>query len=165
MTGILVGTLSTPGHQAGHTATSLTLREVIIGLIVIAVFAVLLYGPILAGALFDLFSKGVDRAAPGAFFTGLGVLFVGIISGVRDIEIAGAALIGAVVLGYIVENYLTWIRCNHARLGSQHRVARPRMPVLVGHGLPHTRGGGPPDQLILLGHGLRGTGSPDRPTS
>jgi hypothetical protein len=52
------------------------------------------------------------------FFTGLGVLFIGIIVGVAIITFIGLGLIAAVILGWIIDNYLvpvaggTWFREN-----------------------------------------------------
>ena len=77
------------------------------GLIFIAVFIALLAGPILLEYLFDLGSKAVEKGAKGGFLLGLGVLAIGLVSGTRVLEIAGGALVGAVVLAVIADNYLT----------------------------------------------------------
>jgi hypothetical protein len=102
--GYLAGTLSIPAHQSRHAWFSL--REFVVVLIVIVVIVVLLAGPVVAGALYEVLSRGAERAMPGTFFTGLGVLFVGIIVGVRLIDYIGLGLIAAVVVGFIIDNYL-----------------------------------------------------------
>lgn len=105
MPGYLAGPLSIPAGQSRHAWFSL--RELIVVLIIVAVIVVLLGGPVVAGALYEALSKAGERAAPGTFFLGLGVLFVGIIVGVRIIDFIGLGLIGAVVIGVIIDNYLS----------------------------------------------------------
>lgn len=106
MTGYLAGTLSVTGYLGRHAAW-FSVRQVVVALIFIAVLLVLLVGPLLLEPLGNLFSKGVKKAAPGGFVLGLVVLLIGLASGVRFITIAGAAVAGAVVLGFIIDNYLT----------------------------------------------------------
>lgn len=76
------------------------------GLIFIAVFIALLAGPILLEFLFDLFSKTVEKTAKGGFLLGLGILLIGVLSRTRVLEIAGAVVVGAVLLAVIADNYL-----------------------------------------------------------
>lgn len=118
MPGYLARTLDVTGHQVGHAAAWFSVRQAVVALVFVAVFIGFLAGPILAEALFDFFSKGVERAAPGAFFLGLGVLLTGLASGVRALDIAGGCLIGAVVLAVIVDNYLPFDACRCAVAGS-----------------------------------------------
>lgn len=106
MTGYLAGTLSVTGYLGRHAAW-FSVRQVVVALIFIAVLLALLVGPLLLEPLGNLFSKGVKKAAPGGFVLGLVVLLIGLASGVRFITIAGAAVAGAVVLGFIIDNYLT----------------------------------------------------------
>jgi len=106
LTGYLAGTLSVTGYLGRHAAW-FSVRQVVVALIFIAVLLALLVGPLLLEPLGNLFSKGVKKAAPGGFVLGLVVLLVGLASGVRFITIAGAAVAGAVVLGFIIDNYLT----------------------------------------------------------
>jgi hypothetical protein len=108
--GQLAGTLSMPASQARHAAPWFSLRAFVIILIIIAVIIILLAGPVVAGALYEAMSRGAERAMPGMFFTGLGVLFVGIIVGVAIIDFIGLGLIGAVILAWIIDNYLSRIR-------------------------------------------------------
>jgi hypothetical protein len=104
--GYLARTLDVTGHQVRHAAAWFSVRQAVVALVFVAVFIGFLAGPILAEALFDYFSKGVERAAPGAFFLGLGVLLIGLASGVGVLDIVGGCLIGLVVLAVIVDNYL-----------------------------------------------------------
>jgi hypothetical protein len=77
-----------------------------VGLIFIAVFIALLAGPILLEFLWDLFSKTVEKTAKGGFLLGLGILLVGLLARTRILEIAGAVVVGAVLLAVIADNYL-----------------------------------------------------------
>jgi len=106
LTGYLAGTLSVTGYLGRHAAW-FSVRQVVVALILIAVLVALLVGPLLLEPLGDLFSKGVKKSAPGGFVLGLAVLLIGLASGVRFITIAGAAVLGAIVLGFIIDNYLT----------------------------------------------------------
>ncbi|HTW03886.1 MAG TPA: hypothetical protein VMF87_26550 [Streptosporangiaceae bacterium] len=106
MPGQLAGPLSIAASQARHSAPWFSLRAFVIILIVIAVLVILLAGPVAAGALYEALSRGAERAMPGMFFTGLGVLFIGIIVGVAIITFIGLGLIAAVILGWIIDNYL-----------------------------------------------------------
>ena len=106
MSGYLAGALSVTGYLGRHAAW-FSVRQVVVALIFIAVLLALLVGPLLLEPLGNLFSKGVKKAAPGGFVLGLVVLLIGLASGVRFITIAGAAVAGAVVLGFIIDNYLT----------------------------------------------------------
>jgi hypothetical protein len=108
--GYLAGPLSIPASQSRHAAHWFSLREFVVVLIVIAVIVILLAGPVAAGALYEALSGSWEKAVPGTFFTGLFVLFIGIIVDVRIIDYIGLGLIGAVVIGVIIDNYLAGIR-------------------------------------------------------
>lgn len=105
MTGYLAGTLSVTGYLGRHAAW-FSVRQVVVALIFIAVFVALLAGPLLLEVIGNLFSKGVHKATPGGFALGLVVLLIGLASGVKVLEIAGGCVLGAVVLGVIIDNYL-----------------------------------------------------------
>ena len=110
MPGYLAGALSVSGYLGRHAAW-FSARQVVVALIFIAVFVVLVAGPLLLEALGNFFSKGVEKATPGGFVLGLVVLFIGLATGVRFITIAGAVVLGAVVLGVIIDNYLSPAAC------------------------------------------------------
>jgi hypothetical protein len=114
LTGYLAGTLSVPGYLSsylGRHAAWFSARQVVVALIFIAVFVALVAGPLLLEPVGNFLSKGVKKAAPGGFVLGLVVLLIGLASGVRFIIIAGAAVLGAIVLGVIIDNYLTPVAC------------------------------------------------------
>jgi hypothetical protein len=113
--GSLTATFSLPGHQSRHVAVTVSGRQVVVALIVVAVIVALLAGPVLAEALLDVASKAGERAAPGAFFLGLGVLLIGLVARVQILDIAGACLIGAVLLAVILHYYLTPATCARIR--------------------------------------------------
>ena len=106
MPGYIAGTISIPGHHARHAAAWFSGRQLVVALIFIAAVIVLLAGPVIAGALFDFFSGAAEKAAPTAFFLGLGLLFAGLIFRARILDIAGACLIGLVLIGVVLDNYL-----------------------------------------------------------
>jgi hypothetical protein len=120
LTGYLAGALSVSGYLGRHTAW-FSVRQVVVALIFIAVLVALVAGPLLLDVIGNFFSNGVKKAAPGGFVLGLVVLLIGLASGVRFIIIAGAAVVGAVVLGVIIDNYLTPVACR----GESRR--RPRI--------------------------------------
>jgi hypothetical protein len=105
LAGYLAGALRVPGYLGRHAAW-FSVRQVVVALIFIAVFVALLAAPLLWEALCNLFSKGVEKAAPGGFVLGLVILLTGLASGVKVLDIAGGAVLGAVVLGVIIDNYL-----------------------------------------------------------
>ncbi len=108
--------LSLVGHQPGH-APWFSLRAFVLVLIVLAVIVILLVGPLLAGALYEMLCKGGERAAPGTFVVGLGVLVTGLVFGSKILIIAGAGLIGAIVIGFLLDNYLPSARYSPFRVG------------------------------------------------
>jgi hypothetical protein len=114
MPGFLVGTTSTSlagtisdasGQQSRHIAVSG--RLVLYVLLFIGFVIVLLVIPVIWGAVSEAASSAAEKAAPGTFFLGLGVLFTGLVAGVEILDIVGASLAGLVILGVIVDNYLT----------------------------------------------------------
>jgi hypothetical protein len=107
--GQLAGTLSIPADQSRHAASWFSLRNFVVILIIVAVIIILLAGPVVAGALYEILNRGAQRAMAGTFFTGLGVLFIGIIAGVEIIIFIGLGLVGAAILSWVIDNYLARI--------------------------------------------------------
>jgi hypothetical protein len=106
----LAGTPRLSNDQYRHLAAWLHRHELVVVLVILAimaVFLILLAIPVLYDAVFNAFSSGMDRAAKGTFLFGFGVLIVGLASGIRIIDIIGGAVMAAVIVGIIVENYLT----------------------------------------------------------
>jgi hypothetical protein len=128
LTGYLAGALSVSGYLGRHAAW-FSVRQVVVALIFIAVLVALVAGPLLLDVIGNFFSKGVKKATPGGFALGLVVLLIGLASGVRVIIIAGAAVLGAIVLGVIIDNYLTPVACrgeSRRRAGQTPRIAGRR---------------------------------------
>jgi len=106
--GVLLGASVTSRHSL-QIGTWLRHHELLVALVVLGVFALfilLLLIPVLSSASYYAFSSGFRKSALGTFAAGFGVLIVGLASGVRIIEIAGGAVMGAVVVGLIVDQYL-----------------------------------------------------------
>ena len=55
--------------------------------------------------------------AKGGFLLGLGILVVGLLSRARILEIAGAVVVGAVLLAVIADNYLISFRLTFRAAG------------------------------------------------
>jgi hypothetical protein len=123
--GYIAGTISIPIHQSRHAAAWFSGRQLVVALIFIAAVIVLLAGPVIAGALFDFFSGAAEKAAPTAFFLGLGLLFAGLIFRARILDIAGACLIGLVLVGVVLDNYLPSKAQDLHRLGRRVRGRAP----------------------------------------
>jgi hypothetical protein len=114
MPGFLVGTTSTflagtigdaSGQQSRHIV--IPARVVLYAVLFIIFVIVLLVIPVIWGAVSEAASSAAEKAAPATFFVGLGVLFIGFVAGVEILDIVGASLAGLVILGVIVDNYLT----------------------------------------------------------
>lgn len=129
MPGFLVGTKSTflggtisdaSGHQSRHIAVPARLVVYVVLFVVFVI--VLLVIPVVWGAVSEACSSAAEKAAPGTFFLGLGVLFIGLVAGLEILDIVGASLVGLVILGVIVDNYLgpaLWSERLDARLDTR----------------------------------------------
>jgi hypothetical protein len=105
----LAGTPRLNNDQYRHLAAWLHDHELVVVLVLLAImaaFLIVLAIPVVYDVAFNAFSSGMDRAAKGTFLLGFGVLIVGLASGIRIIDIIGGAVMAAVVVGIIVENYL-----------------------------------------------------------
>jgi hypothetical protein len=119
----LAGTIGdAAGQQSRHIAVPG--RLVVYALLFIVFVIVLLATPVIWQAGAEAFSGAAEKAAPATFFLGLGVLFTGLVASVELLDIVGASLVGLVVLGVIIDNYLTAVR----------RAASARASVLTGSG-------------------------------
>ncbi len=94
-------------RDAGYVAAVAPIsgRLLMVVLVGIAVFIGLLYGPVIGDRLMDTVSKKASKAAPRVFLAGLGVLLTGLVVRVQILDVAGAFLIGSVVLAAILDNY------------------------------------------------------------
>jgi hypothetical protein len=96
-----------PWHHRGY-ATAAALfsgRQIALALLVIAVVSVVLWIPVLYDQVMDFLSRNASRYMPVTFAAGLGLLLIGLVTGVRILDIVGASMIGALALGFLVENY------------------------------------------------------------
>jgi hypothetical protein len=73
--------------------------------VLVAILLGLLWIPVLGDRLSGFLSRTAPRAAPRMFFLGLGLLAAGLVVRIRVLDIIGACLIGALVLGVILDNY------------------------------------------------------------
>lgn len=106
MPGYLTGTMSSIGHHARHiTLPSLSGRDIIIMLICAAILAVLAVLPVLGDKLFDTVTPKATKASPITFCLGLGALLVGLFARIWVLDVTGACLMGAVILGAVLINY------------------------------------------------------------
>ena len=96
------------GHRGAHVtgAALFSGRQIVLALLVIAVASVLLYIPVLSDQVMDFLSRNTPRYAPLTLVAGVGLLVIGLVVGVRILDIIGASMIGALALAFIVENYL-----------------------------------------------------------
>jgi hypothetical protein len=104
--GYLPGTMSIISHHARHiTLPSLSGRDIVIMLICAAILAVLAVLPVLGDKLFDTVTPKATKASPITFCLGLAALLVGLFTRIWVLDITGACLIGAVILGALLINY------------------------------------------------------------
>ncbi len=118
----LAGTVSGIAGHHPHIAIRLSGGVVVVTLLFMALVIVLLAAPVIWQAVSESLGSAAEKAAPGTFFLGLGLLLTGLVAGARLLDIAGGSLVGLVILGVIVDNYLTAVR----RAAS----ARPSLPGL-----------------------------------
>jgi hypothetical protein len=109
MPGFLAGTISDAYAQHSRHVT-IPARLWLYVLLFIGFVIFLLVLPVVWGAVSEAASTAAEKAAPTTFFVGLGVLFLGLVTGLEILDIVGASLAGLVVIGVIVDNYLG-LRC------------------------------------------------------
>ncbi len=66
---------------------------------------ILLWLPVLGDRLTSYLSRNAPKFAPRIFMIGLGILVTGMITKLAVLDVAGACMIGALVLGWIYDNY------------------------------------------------------------
>lgn len=95
------------GRHRGYAAAGALLsgRQIVLALLVIAVVSVVLWIPVLYDQVMDFLSRNAPRYMPLSFAAGLALLVIGLVAGVRILDIVGASVIGALALGFLVENY------------------------------------------------------------
>jgi hypothetical protein len=80
---------------------------VVIAVLFVVAVIVLLTIPVIWGVVAEATSGAAEKAAPATFFVGLGVLCTGLVAGFELLAIVGGSLVGLVVVGFIIDNYLT----------------------------------------------------------
>lgn len=85
----------------------MTISGRLIVVILLGLGAVLFFliGPVIGQSLMGAFTARAAKIAPRAFLVGLGVLVTGLVTGIGVIAVAGGALMGAVLLGALLEHY------------------------------------------------------------
>jgi hypothetical protein len=106
----------TAAQQARHIAIRITGREVVIAVLFVVAVIVLLTIPVIWGVVAEATSSAAEKAAPATFFVALGVLCTGLVAGFEILAIVGGSLVGLLVVGFIIDNYL----------GAAGRAARAR---------------------------------------
>lgn len=106
MPGHIAGAARILGHHARHVlATYLSGRNILIAVIVLAVLLIILVIPVIAETLLNSATAVAARVAPRVFLIGLGVLVLGLVARLGILEVAGACLMGGVLLGAILRDY------------------------------------------------------------
>jgi hypothetical protein len=102
----LAGPVRAPGQLAGHFGEALLSgRAVILLVIAGAILVCLLAVPVLTDIFLGFASVQGAKIAKATFLTGLGILLFGLVIGVEIVDIIGGGLMGAVILGIILDNY------------------------------------------------------------
>ena len=102
----LAGTMRLLREPARHAAVAfLSGHVVVLVLIVGAAIVVLLALPVLGDVISGSLEGPASRWSPLTFVIGLGLLILGLFAGVAVLDILGAGLMGAVVLGALMVHY------------------------------------------------------------
>ena len=86
------------------TAWSLGRQVIVVAAVLVLLFT-LLWVPVLSDRFTSFLSKKAPRFAPRIFFAGLGILLTGLVVNVAFLIIAGSALMGLILLAWILDNY------------------------------------------------------------
>jgi hypothetical protein len=93
------------GHVVAATFAGFSGRQIVVGLIGVAVILVVLGVPVLGETLLGFVAGGALRLAPSVFVIGLVVLLVGLLAGMAILTVIGACLLGVILLGVVLKNY------------------------------------------------------------
>jgi Kef-type K+ transport system membrane component KefB len=86
-------------------AAALSGHGILVGLVIVAVVAGLLWIPVLGDRLTDTVSKHAPRVFPPMLLLGIALLVLGLVVHVGILDVVGGCLAGVVVLAVIVDNY------------------------------------------------------------
>jgi hypothetical protein len=102
----LAGTMRILREPSNHVAEAFISGHLVVLLLMAgAIFIGLLLIPVIGDVISGTIEGPASRWSPLAFAIGLGVLILGLIAGVRILDILGAGLMGAVVLGALMVHY------------------------------------------------------------
>lgn len=102
----LAGTPGVAGQLAGHFgAALLSGRAVVVVLIAGAIFVIILAVPVLSDVFLSFASAQGAKVAKQTFIAGACILLFGLAIHVEVIDFVGGGLMGAVILGIILDNY------------------------------------------------------------
>jgi hypothetical protein len=103
---LLAGTMRFLRQPSDHVARAfISGHLVVLVLFAGAIFIGLLLIPVIGDVISGAIEGPAARWSPLAFAIGLGVLILGLVAGVRILDILGAGLMGAVVLGALTVHY------------------------------------------------------------
>jgi Kef-type K+ transport system membrane component KefB len=86
-------------------AAALSGHGILVGLVIVAVVAGLLWIPVLGDRLTATVSKHAPRVFPPMLLLGIALLVLGLVVHVGILDVVGGCLAGVVVLAVIVDNY------------------------------------------------------------
>lgn len=102
----LAGPATITGRPASHGGTAFLSGHLIVVVVLIGVAVLILLAiPVLGEYLQGEFSARAKRVAPAVFLLGLGVLLAGLAGKVGALELVGGAMMGSIVLGFLLEHY------------------------------------------------------------
>lgn len=94
------------GQHAEHgVAAVFSGSQILVVLLCIGIVSVLLWIPVLGDRLMAFLSTTGPKVAPRIFLVGSALLVVGLVARVVILDVAGASLIGLLVLGFLLDSY------------------------------------------------------------
>ncbi len=94
-------------HAKGLAAALGSARLVLILIAAGVIFVCVLAAPVLSDIFLGYAAAQGAKVAPAMFGVGLLILLVGLAIGVEVVDFVGAGLMGVVILGVILDNYLS----------------------------------------------------------
>jgi hypothetical protein len=102
----LAGTMRFLREPSRHAAEAFLSGHLIVLLLIVGgIFIGLLALPVIGDFISGSIEGPATRWSPLTFAIGLGVLIIGLVAGVRVLDILGAGLMGAVALGALMVHY------------------------------------------------------------
>jgi hypothetical protein len=103
----LSGPVRIHGHHGDYTIASMPFsgRYIVLALVAIVVIVVLLWIPVLSDQITAALSSTAPVWAPRMLIGGAALLVIGLTVHYGPLEIAGGAMMGFVVLAFLIDNY------------------------------------------------------------